>query len=245
MRDSLHLFQQNRHNMYQRIGFPTLLLVFTFLSSCGGKKNADSTAKNTTTIEQSGRNEADADTTLSAVQPFIEKELALWVQSFNDFNIDSFHQVVKREFQENDYGDMATMEQFYSFYKPSLSFSPDSSQFIDLYSSGISLEKRDKKIIAIGDVDQGVTLCNLKTKNWKSIISFGPSAGMEEALWVSSTKFILAGSMQNDDGNPQPVILLGDTDKKTFRWFEASFIREKSAKYEASGFSKLKIDEWE
>ena len=231
--------------MYQRICFPTLLLVFTFLSSCGGKKNADSTAKKTTTIEQTDNNVANADTTLSAVQPFIEKELALWVQSFKNFHIDSFHQVDKRGFQENDYGDMATMEQFYSFYKPSLSFSTDSSQFIDLYSSGVSLEKRGKKIIAIGDVDQAVTLCNTKTKNWKSIISFGPSAGIEEALWVSPTKFILAGSMQNDEGKHQPILLMGDTNEKSFRWFEASFIREKSAKYEASGFSKLKIDEWE
>ena len=140
---------------------------------------------------------------------------------------------------------VSDLSQFYTFYKPSLSFSPDSSQFIDLYSNGITLEKKGKKIIAIGDVDQAVTLCNLKTKNWKSIISFGPSASMEEALWLSPAKFILAGTMQNDEGKQQPVLLLGDTDEKSFRWFEANFIREESAKYEASGFSKLKIDEWE
>ena len=237
--------------MYQRIGLPTLLLFFYCLSSCGGKNNnatngnADSTAKSTTAIDQTGRNEASTDTTLSSIQPLIEKEFSKWVQSFKNFNIDSFRQVAKPGFQENDYGDMANMDEFYSFYKPSLTFSPDSSQFIDLYSNGISLERRGKKIIAIGDIDQAVTLCNLKTKNWKSIISFGPSASMEEAMWVSPVKFILAGSMQNDDGQPQPVLLLGDTNEKTLRWFEASFIREKTAKYEASGFSKLKIDEWE
>jgi hypothetical protein len=51
--------------------------------------------------------------------------------------------------------------------------------------------------------------------------------------------------MQNDDGKHQPVLLIGDTNEKSFRWFEANVIREESAKYEASGFSKLKIDEWE
>lgn len=237
--------------MYQRIGLPVLLLFFICLSSCGGKKNnapdknADSSEKDTNKIAQTNNNEANTDTTLSAIQPLLEKEFTKWVQSFKNFHIDSFQQVDKRGFQESDYGDMATLNQFYSFYKPALSFSPDSSQFIDLYSNGITLEKRGKKIIAIGDVDQAVTLCNLKTKNWKSILSFGPSAGMEEALWVSPTKFILAGSMQNDEGKHQPVLLLGNTDERSFRWFEANLIRNEASKYEASGFSKLKIDEWE
>lgn len=237
--------------MYQRICLPVLLLVFSCLYSCGGKKNnasdenGDSPARDTNAINQTNSNKANTDTTLSTIQPLIEKELTKWVQSFKNFHIDSFRQVDKRGFQDNDYGDITNMDEFYSFYKPSLTFSPDSSQFLDLYSNGISLEKRGKKIIAIGDIDQAVTLCNLKTKNWKSIISFGPSASMEEAMWVSPVKFILAGSMQNDDGKPQPVLLLGDTNEKTIRLFEASFIREKSAKYEASGFSKLKIDEWE
>ena len=237
--------------MYLRLGLSALLLFFSCLSSCGRKNNnaangnADSTATDTNAIEKIGSNETTTDTTLSAIQPLIEKGFTKWVQSFKNFHIDSFRQVAKSGFQENDYGDIANMDEFYSFYKPSLSFSPDSSQFLDLYSNGISLERRGKKIIAIGDVDQAVTLCNLKTKNWRSIISFGPSASMEEAMWVSPVKFIMAGSMQNDDGQPQPVLLLGDTNEKTLRWFEAGFIREKKAKYEASGFSKLKIDEWE
>lgn len=179
------------------------------------------------------------------MQPLLEKGLDKWIHSFKNFHIDSFRQVDTRQFQDNEYNKLSELNQFYSFYKPSLCFSPDSSQFIDLYSSGITLEKKGKKIIAIGDVDQAVTLCNFKTNSWKSIISFGPSASMEEAVWASPVKFILAGTMQNDDGKLQPILLIADTNEKSLRLFEANFIREESAKYEASGLSKLKIDEWE
>jgi hypothetical protein len=240
--------------MYQRFSFSVLFFIFCCLASCGGKRTTsggktDLQAKDTVGIKQNenqiSMNEGAADTVLSGVKPLIEKELGKWMQSFKNFHIDSFHQVAVPVFQENDYNDIADLNQFYTLYKPSLSFSPDSSKFIDLFSNGITLEKKGKKIIAIGDVDQAVTLCNLKTKNWKSIISFGPSASMEEALWVSPATFLLAGTMQNDEGKQEPVILLGDTGKKSFRWFEAKLIRDESAKYEASGLGKLKIDEWE
>jgi hypothetical protein len=240
--------------MNQRFSLPVLFLVFCSLASCGGRKgtpgeNTDLQEKETNAIKQDENqisiNQGNTDTTLSTLKPLIAKELSQWMQSFKNFQTDSFHQVDVRGFQEIDYKEVSVLNQFYTLYKPSLSFSPDSSQFIDLFSNGISLEKKGKKIIAIGDVDQAVTLCNLKAKNWKSIISFGPSASMEEALWVSPAKFILAGTMQNDEGKQQPVLLLGDTEKKSFRWFEANFIREESAKYKASGLSKLKIDEWE
>lgn len=235
--------------MYQRIGLPILLLLSCWLVSCSGKKNssdktADLPATDTTAAKQTENKILATDTTLSPLQSLIEKGFDKWVHSFKNFHIDSFRQAEKRVFLDLDY-DVTDLPQFYSLYKPSLSFSPDSSQFIDLYSNGIWLEKKGKKIIAIGDADQGVTLYNGKTKKWKTIISFGPSAGMEEALWVSTAQFILAGSMQNDDGKNQPVLLVGNTEEKSFRWFEASFVRDESLNYKASGFSKLKIDEWE
>ena len=236
--------------MRQHIGLPILMLFLIGFTSCGGKKtsadgNADPQNKDTNAVKQTSTNTFAQDTMLSSLKPLLEKGLDKWIQSFPNFHIDSFRQSDIREFQVNDYREVSGMGQFYALYQPSLSYSPDSSQFIDLYSSGISLEKKGKKIIAIGDVDQAVTLCNLKTKSWKSIISFGPSAGMEEVVWISPVKFILAGTMQNDEGKHQPVLLLGNTEERSFRWFEANLIRNEASKYEASGLSKLKIDEWE
>lgn len=226
-----------------------LLISFFVIVSCGGKNSkteeavADPSLNNnqSTTPINTG-----ADSTLNPVKQLIEKDLGKWAASFPGFTIDSFRMTQTSNFQSEDNEDMADMAQFYELYKPSLSYSPDSSQFIDLYSSGLSLEKRGKKIIAISDVDQAVNLCNLKTKDWKRIAFFGPSAAIEEAIWTSSSTFILAGTMHNDDGQRIAIMMLGDTGSKTFRWFEAmNTKRPESSNYEASGLKKLKIDEWE
>ena len=222
------------------------------LISCGGKKqkdepvsgnNADSD-KNIQTLSNQPTGSA-ADSTLAPVKQYFEKELAIWAQSFKGFHIDSFRMTQSSGFEQTDYNETSDLKGFYELYKPSLSFSPDSNWFIDMYSAGVMLEKQGKKIIASSDLDQAVTLCNLKTKEWKRIASFGPSAGIEEAVWISPTAFILAGEMYNDNGDQQPIILLGDVNSKSFRWYEANAKRPESSKYKASGLSKLKIDEWE
>jgi hypothetical protein len=222
------------------------------LISCGGKKQKDQpasgnqadTAGNIQTVNNQPTGSA-ADSTLAPVKQYFEKELAIWAQSFKEFHIDSFRMTQNGGFEQTDYNETSDLKSFYELYKPALNFSTDSSWFIDLYSAGVMLEKQGKKIIASADVDQAVTLCNLKTKEWKRIASFGPSAGIEEAVWISPTSFILAGEMYNDNGEQQPIVLLGDVNSKSFRWFEANAIRPESSKYKASGMGKLKIDEWE
>lgn len=218
------------------------------ITSCGGKNqkeqpgspNNDDSVTNAQTV-----NSQPADSTLVSVKQFFEKELTNWAQSFKGFYIDSFRMTQSSGFEQTDYNETNELKSFYELYKPSLSFSPDSSWFIDLYSAGVMLEKKGKKIIASADVDQAVTLCNPKTKEWKRIVSFGPSAGIEEAVWISPSAFMLAGTMQNDNGDDQPIVLLGDVNSKSFRWFEANAKRPKSSNYKASGLGKLKIDEWE
>lgn len=216
--------------------------------SCGGK-NDRSAVNNTDTSAKvnpvTGSGKGNADSSLAPVQQFIEKDLEKWMRSFTNFNIDSFRMSQTSEFRDTEAGEPDDPDQYYALYKPSLVFSPDSSQFVDLFSSGITLEKKGKKIIAIADVDQAVLLCNPKNKTWKSIAFFGPSAGIEEAIWISATSFILAGTMHNDEGKRMAFIMLGDTNSKTFRWFESNIIRPESSAYEASGIEKLKIDEWE
>lgn len=214
--------------------------------SCKGKGKDNSSGKDTTAIVNNDNlaNNAE-DSSLAPLKSFMEQGLADWMRSFTGLHIDSFRMTQKSAFEQTVHEDATDLGKFYELYKNALNFSPDSSQFIDLYSTGISLEKKGKKIIATADVDQAVTLCNLGTKEWKRIASFGPSAGIEEAVWISASKFILAGVFYNDDGNPVPIMLIGDTGDKSFRWYEASVIRPASTKYEASGIKKLKIDEWE
>lgn len=222
-------------------------LLYT-LGSCRGKDKNSSpgSTKDSTIIDSLTTLLTAGDSALGSAKPFIEKELALWAQSFTGFHVDSLKMTHTTKFEELDYGKAEDMSSDYELFKPSFSYSPDSSQLIDLYSAGISLEKRGKKIIAIGDVDMAVTLSNTKTKEWKRIAFFGPSAAIEEAVWTSPSSFILTGIMHNDAGEKIPIMMLGDTESKTFLWFEAvNTKRPESSNYEASGMKKLKIDEWE
>ncbi len=234
--------------------FPRLFIcaVVCIIFSCGGKNKKDqpgpanqpdSVSNNQPVNNQVPGNTADS--TLAPVKQVFEKELSHWVKSFSGFHVDSFKLTQNTGFEQTDYNETGDIKDFYALYRPSLNFSPDSSWFIDLYSAGVMLEKKGKKIIASADVDQAVTLCDLRSKEWKRIVSFGPSAGIEEAVWITPSAFVLAGTMQNDNGVAQPIILLGDVNSKSFRWFEANAKRPESSNYEASGLGKLKIDEWE
>lgn len=188
----------------------------------------------------------NSNSTLEPLKHFVEQGLESWVQSFKNFHIDSFRIVQESEFEQQDYDEVTDTGKFYKLYKASLKFSPDSSQFIDIYSSGLMLRQKGKKIIASADVDQAISLCNLKTKEWKRIAFFGPSAAIEEAIWNSALQFTLAGTIHNDDGEKTAIIILGDAGAKSFHWFEAiNLIRHSSSNYEASGIIKLKIDEWD
>lgn len=228
------------------------IVVITTMVSCGGKPGskepnipeADSAAIKAKAVDSLLIKEGP-DTTVASVFPALSAPLKKWFQSFGKLDAGSFHQNNKWEFEQIDYEDPNDLTSFYELYKPAMSFSPDSSQFIDLYSYGLMLEKKGKKIIASGEVDQSVTLCNLKTKEWKRIAFFGPSANMEEAVWVSPTKFVLAGTMQDEKGEFMPVLLMGNTASRILRWFEATSPRKKSLEYTPSGMTKLKIDEWE
>lgn len=225
-----------------------LAITVITLASCGGN---DKKIKEPPRADTAGNPQtqiaapAKADTTLENAKPFIEKEFAKWAQSFNKFHIDSFKWYQKTDFESLGYESGDDLPKFYELYKNSLSFSPDSNQFIDLYSAGLMLEKRGKKIVASADVDNGVTLYNRQTKEWNRILFFGPSAWIEEAVWISPTNFVLAGVAHNDDGDTEAFMILGNTNDKSFQWFKSDAIRAHSSKYEASGMGKLKIDEWE
>lgn len=221
--------------------------LLSIIVSCGAKdtKSSDSPVdKDTAGVKNPQPANGAADTTLESARPLIEKGLDAWMRSFAGFSIDSFHLGQKSAFGDEDYS-VDDMGKFYDLYKGSLVYSPDSSQFIDLYSYGLMLEKVGKKIIASADADNSVTLHDLKTKSWKRISSFGPSAWIEEAIWLSPSTFILAGVMHNDEGQQQAFLLLGNSNERYYRWFESKLVRAQSVKYEASGMTKLKIDEWE
>jgi hypothetical protein len=223
-----------------------LLIAF---ASCGGKSNRkQANEKDTLAIVEPDsvsmvKNKASAMLTLA--KPFINNELSKWMQSFKGLHTDSLYFSHLSSFEQIDYQSTDSLLSFYPLYKTSLIFSPDSNQFIDLFSPGVSLEKRGKKVVAMSDVDQAVTLCNIQAKEWKRIAFFGPSAGLEETIWINTTQFIMAGMVHNDEGLATPLLLLGDAENKIFFWFEAKNTRPITTTYESSAMKKLNVDEWE
>jgi len=228
-----------------RILLPLILFSTVYMAVSCKSKEKEPAVKETTTNDTLNHSTIADDSSAQYFRGAIDNQLAEWKQSFQGFQADSFRFTQRAFFNNTDTVDMADMKSFLALYQPSLVYAADSSQFIDLFSSGISLERKGKKLIAIGDVDQAITLCNLKTGLWKRIAFFGPSAAIEEAAWVSDHQFILAGTMHNDDGVPEAFILIGDTGKQSFSWFESKIKRAASTDYTASGIRKLKIDEWE
>jgi hypothetical protein len=237
---SIHIFMRS----------PVTIIICTatcFIIACGGKSsNGPAENENLQTGQADSTDVANSETkaALATARPFLDNELSAWAKSFTGFHIDSLKQMQIGKFEDMEYESAGNLEDFV-LHRPAFSYAPDSNHFIDLHSSGISLEKKGKKIIAIGDVDQSVTLCNLKTKEWRRILFFGPSAGIEEAVWASPTQFLLAGFMHNDEGKSLPILLLGDTGNKSLRWFEGNVVRPESADYKPGSMQKLKIDEWE
>jgi hypothetical protein len=223
--------------------------LFGAFFSCSNDKKAaevETAGKdNLTAVTTAPSTDSRSDSSLNDVKLVIQEKLPGWAGSFTGFNVDSFKLSQKMNFEWRDSDIPDDINKFYTFYKPSLVYSPDSSMFIDLYSPNIWLERKGKKILATADVDQSIALVNLKTNEWKSILFFGPSSGIEEAVWVTPNQFVLAGMFFNDDGKAIPILLVGDLTTRVFRWFESNSTRAESTNYKASGLVKLKIDEWE
>src|SRR5262245_19650466 len=99
---------------------------------------------------------------LSIYRSHFDNELKLWTKTIKDFKLSSFKLSDSIPFENLEYDDIKNLKEFYSIYKPALTFSKDSSKFIDIYSYELNLEKKGNKIIYSGsEVDQAISLCNI------------------------------------------------------------------------------------
>jgi hypothetical protein len=119
-------------------------------------------------------------------------------------------------FENGNPQDFSEYKKFMSIYKPIITFLPDSSKFIDIYSVQINLVKEADHYEAYSDDGQAVLLCDPGTKYWDKIYTGTPGQWIDEVIWLSKTTFILAGITKSSTDKREPQILLGDTDKHTF-----------------------------
>lgn len=158
-------------------------------------------------------------------QSFIYKNFKGWINSFTSFKLSAFKRDGNQKFEDIDDVYPDNFKEFYSVYKPAISFSPDKSQFIDIYSYLMLLEKEGDKIVYHGnEADQAITLCNFKIKKWTRIAFHGTTERAQDVEWINNSKFIIVGGREQDDDytKQQPVIYIGDVKTKTFSCYRIS-----------------------
>ena len=153
---------------------------------------------------------------LNYYKSYFKNQLKDWTKSYNNFQLSNFTISDSIYFDNLSFGDIKELKKFYKIYKPALSFSPDNNQFIDIYSYQLNLEWKGEKLVANIEVDGAVSLCNLKLKKWMRIYFCGASSAIEDAIWVSNSKFILVGYEHDEDNRFLPMILIGNPLKKIF-----------------------------
>jgi len=205
-----------------------LLFIFPFCLACLLTKNVTA-QKNDLLIYQASFDHA----------------LKSWTKTFGSFKLSSFKPAGTVSFEEIKFDDASDLKEFYSVYKPVLAFSNDGSQFIDIYSYQLNLEKKGDSIISYGsEVDQVISLCNLRTRKWNCILFCGSTLHVQEAIWVTATKFILAAVAENENSKYKPVLYLGDTKKNMFEYYvcgDKECYQNKT--YNSAKLAKLNIQE--
>lgn len=143
-----------------------------------------------------------------------DQELRFWTNTFSNFRLSDFKLEDTLHFDNNFPQDFNSYKKFLSTYKRIITYLPDSSKFIDIYSYQLNLEKKENFYEATVEIDQAILLCNPKAKYWNSIYFGTSSQWIDEVVWISKTRFILVGIIKSEDYKKKPLILFGDTNKQ-------------------------------
>ena len=179
---------------------------------------------------------------LKPYKQYIKKELSNWTTTFSNFSILDFTKSETVKFGDSTPQKIRGLRSFFSIYKPLLSFSKDSSKFIDIYSYQLNLQKKSNRFVATVDVDQAVDLYDINRNYSRRIYFDGATGWIDDVIFISNTKFILVGIATNTREERVPRILLGDIPKQTIEIFYSS---NKSCiqnvKYYSSKLKKMNI----
>jgi len=147
---------------------------------------------------------------LSEYKRYFDGDLRLWTSSFRGFGLSEFRQQDSVAFGKAVVKKIGELGKFLAVYKPLLTYTPDRTQFIDLYSGQLSITKVGNHYEGNADDGGEVFLCNQKKGYWVGVGYNSPGGWMEEAVWVSDSKFVLAGISKNEKGQNQPLVVVGD-----------------------------------
>lgn len=180
---------------------------------------------------------------LSYYKTSFNKDLKKWALTFKDFRLSEFKLIDTLRFEDLPFGNTDNLKEFFKLYKPALTFSNDSSHFIDIYSYWLNLEKHGNKIVANTDIDQAVSLCDIKNKKWLRIFFCGYSTRIDEVIWTSKTTFILAGSEMSEGDKFNPKILIGDIKNRMFLIYKDDLCISNKIGYSSPKLKRLNIQD--
>ena len=167
-----------------------------------------------------------------------DTDLKQWTKSFSHFDLLDFKVVDTFHFDNNYERDFKSLKGFLDVYEPVITYSPDSSKFIDIYSYQLNLKKKENFYEANIVIDQAILMYDSKAKYWDRIFFGTNSQWIEEVTWLSEAQFILVGIIKSDSNKRQPLILLGDTNKQTLiKYIDAN----KKAFQNDNGYSSFKL----
>jgi hypothetical protein len=181
---------------------------------------------------------------LRKYQDIITNRLKPWTSTFSNFKLTDFNLLNSKPFESNYKQDLKDINSFYSIYKPILTFSADSTAFLDIYSYQLNLEKKNGKIIANPDIDQAIMLYNNKSGYWDRICFGSASIHFEEAIWIDNEKFILLAVENSRENYRTPYIFIGDLKTQIIFCYtnNNSSCVQKTTGYTSDKLRQLKIE---
>ncbi len=176
---------------------------------------------------------------LALYKNYFNSELKLWTNSFINFELYDFIQSDTEHFDNILDQNFTSYKDFLSIYGPIITYSPDSSKFIDIYCYQLNLEKKGKWYYANPAIDQIIFLCDREREYWNRVYFATTSSNwIDDVIWLSKTKFILVGCTKSINNKNHPLVLIGDTKTQTLK----EYLDKNSLCYQnKKGYISLKL----
>jgi hypothetical protein len=178
---------------------------------------------------------------LTTYQPYFSNQLNDWSKTIKGFSLGKFRVNDTLAFDDFNYLSVNKLKDFYPIYKTIIQYSPDSAQFIDIYSYELNLQKIYDRTVATTNVEQGISLCNIATGQWLRILTLGPDDGVENVYWINNNEFILAGYSFDKSRKRRPVIYIGNIIKNSLMMYIDD--TQVSTGYQTPEFKKLHVEQ--
>ncbi len=181
--------------------------------------------------------------------PLVQRHAAKWVNAWKNlkgFDIWHFTSRDAMTFTDSVY-DISPAE-FTKVDSVLLIASPDSSEYLDIYSSRFRVETRDGKLIRKKSNDSSaprpkLTVFNRGRKETRDIFLDRYNIWCDDAFWLDGHRFVVVGFFGR--GEDVPFIWVIDMEKHTYHFFasKASYYPEKHGSFFYKKFPNISI-EW-